>query len=34
MTFLWGLVGTPMAIALAEKFRLLDVPEEGKNTAA
>ena len=26
MTFLWGLVGTPMAIALAEKFRLLDVP--------
>ncbi len=26
MTFLWGLVGTPMAIALARKFRLLDVP--------
>lgn len=26
MAFLWGLIGTPMAIALAEKFRLLDIP--------
>lgn len=26
MTFLWGLIGTPIAIALARKFRLLDVP--------
>ncbi|MCR5336397.1 MAG: undecaprenyl/decaprenyl-phosphate alpha-N-acetylglucosaminyl 1-phosphate transferase [Synergistes sp.] len=26
LTFIWGLVGTPVAIALAQKFRLLDVP--------
>jgi UDP-GlcNAc:undecaprenyl-phosphate/decaprenyl-phosphate GlcNAc-1-phosphate transferase len=26
LTFLWGLVGTPIAIALAQKFRLLDIP--------
>ena len=26
LTFLWGLVGTPVAISLAQKFRLLDVP--------
>jgi len=26
LNFLWGLVGTPVAIALARKFRLLDVP--------
>ncbi len=26
LTFLWGLIGTPIAIALAQKFRLLDVP--------
>ena len=26
LTFLWGLIGTPIAIALAQKFRLLDIP--------
>ncbi|MDO5115412.1 MAG: MraY family glycosyltransferase [Synergistaceae bacterium] len=26
LTFLWGLIGTPIAIALARKFRLLDIP--------
>lgn len=31
LTFLWGLVGTPIAIALAQKFRLLDIPGKKKH---
>lgn len=30
VTFLWGLIATPVSIGLAKKFRLLDVPDKRK----